>query len=57
MSLVTASLMKSSVFGVMPRAELTPVFSPMDCAKAEAVRAVARTEDPEHGPIFNFLAE
>jgi hypothetical protein len=34
MSLIAASLMKSSVFGAIPRAELTPVFSPADCPNA-----------------------
>src|SRR5579871_679639 len=41
MSLIAASLTKSSVFGVMPSAELTPVFSPADCAKT-AVEARRR---------------
>ena len=34
MSLVAASLMKSSVFGAIPKTELTPVFSAADCANA-----------------------
>jgi hypothetical protein len=33
--------MKSSVFGVIPRTEFTPVFSPSDCAKAGVAEAVA----------------
>jgi hypothetical protein len=41
MSLVAASLMKSSVFGAMPRAAFTPVFSAADSAKAAEVRAAA----------------
>jgi hypothetical protein len=32
MSLIAASLMKSSVFGAIPSVELMPVFSPTDCA-------------------------
>jgi hypothetical protein len=31
--------MKSSVFGAIPSAELTPVFSPTDWAKEGEVRA------------------
>src|SRR3954468_1347628 len=34
MSLMAASRMKSSVFGATPSTELTPVFSPTDCAMA-----------------------
>src|ERR1700709_1268265 len=34
MSLIAASLMKSSVFGAMPSVEFTPVFSAADCANA-----------------------
>jgi hypothetical protein len=34
--------MKSSVFGAIPRAEFTPVFSPTDCASAVAAKALAR---------------
>jgi hypothetical protein len=40
MSLIAASLMKSSVFGAMPRAELTPVFSPADCSNAAVERKI-----------------
>jgi hypothetical protein len=42
MSLIAASLMKSSVFGAMPRVELTPVFSPTDCANADEARATVK---------------
>jgi hypothetical protein len=42
MSLVAASLTKSYVVGLMPSAELTPVFSPMDWTDAAAAaRGVA----------------
>src|ERR1700751_126803 len=45
MSLVAASLMKSSVLGAMPSAELTPVCSPIDCAKAAKLSAVTSAAD------------
>src|SRR5581483_273244 len=45
MSLVAASLMKSSVLGAMPRAELTPVCSPTDWPKAAELKAVASAAD------------
>jgi len=45
MSLVAASLMKSSVLGAMPSAELTPVCSPTDCAKAAELKAVTSAAD------------
>src|ERR1700722_1211207 len=38
MSLIAASLMKSSVFGAIPRVEFTPVFSAADCANATVER-------------------
>src|SRR6266480_321063 len=45
MSLMAASFTKSSVVGVMPRVEFTPVFSPTDWAIAGvARRASARPE-------------
>jgi hypothetical protein len=46
MSLVAASFTKSSVVGLMPSAELTPVFSPMDWAKTggAAKREATATE-------------
>ncbi len=37
--------MKSSVLGAMPRAELTPVCSPTDWAKAVELRAVTSKAD------------
>jgi hypothetical protein len=40
MSLIAASLMKSSVLGAVPSAELTPVCSPTDCAKAAELKTV-----------------
>src|SRR6185369_16944829 len=45
MSLVAASLMKSSVLGAMPSAELTPVCSPTDWAKAAELKAVKSAAD------------
>jgi hypothetical protein len=45
MSLVAASLMKSSVLGAMPSAELTPVCSPTDCAKGAELKAVTSAAD------------
>src|SRR5579872_2283971 len=45
MSLVAASLMKSSVLGAMPRAELTPVCSPTDWPKAAELKAVTSAAD------------
>src|SRR3954451_10189156 len=38
MSLIAASLTKSAVAGLMPRAEFTPVFSPTDWASAGVAR-------------------
>src|SRR5437764_6493423 len=43
MSLIAASFKKSAIVGLMPRAELTPVFSPTDWAIADvANRTSAR---------------
>jgi hypothetical protein len=35
MSLIAASFTKSTVVGLIPRVEFTPVFSPTDWAKAD----------------------
>jgi len=37
--------MKSLVFGAMPSAELTPVCSPTDCAKAAELKAATSAAD------------